>query len=156
MGKQLVTIVKQKIQELARLFMKNWQGSCFLSGYNSGLLLTGFCCCSPVRRCPAARRCSLRPAAVPTAGGHHCPARHVHRSRPVEQPCQRLPVLLGLHHDMLLPASRNCRPDLFNPSEFNLREWRGAPEQVGLQWGPQPWEPPIDSAIQLSFNYWGD
>lgn len=166
-GKHLFTIVKRKIQELARLFVDNWNGvsCCFLSGYNSWLLLTGFWSCSslrrcpPVWRCPPVRRCSLRPAAVPTAGGRHCPARHVHRSRPVEQPRQRLPVLLRLHHDMLLPASWHCRPDLFNPSEFNLREWRPHPwagRLVGLQWGPQPCERPIDSAIQLSFNYWGD
>lgn len=109
-----------------RVFVDSWNGvsRCFLSGYNSWLLLTGFWSCSSLRRCPAVRRCSLRPAATPSAGGHHCPARHVHCSRPVEQPRQRLPVLLRLHHDMLLPASRNRRPDLFDPSEFNLREWR--------------------------------
>lgn len=160
-GKHLFTIVKCKIQELARLFVDNWNGvsRCLLSGYNSWLLSAGFWSCSSVRRCPAVRRCSLRPAALPTAGGHHCPARHVHRFRPVEQPRQRLPVLLHLHHVMLLPASRNCRPDLFNPSEFNLREWCLHPwagRRVGLQWGAQPCERPIDSAIQLSFNYWGD
>lgn len=109
-----------------RVTVDSWNGvfRCFLSGYNSWLLLTGLWSCSSLRRFPAVRRCSLRPAATPSAGGYHCPARHVHRSRPVEQPRQRLPVLLCLHHDMLLPASRNCRTDLFNPSEFNLREWR--------------------------------
>lgn len=70
----------------------------------------------------AVRRCSIRPAALPTAGARHWPARHVHRCWPADQPRQRLPVLLHLHHDMLLPASRNCRPHLFNPSEFNYRE----------------------------------
>lgn len=152
-GKHLFTIVKRKIQELARLFVDNWNGVSrgFLSGYNSRLLLAGFWSCSSVRRC------SLRPAAVPTAGGRHGPARHVHRSRPVEQPRQRLPVLLHLHHDLLLPASGNCRPDFFNPSEFNLREWCPHPWEGRLvQWGPQPCERPIDSAIKLSFNYCWD
>lgn len=74
---------------------------------------TGLC------RFPSVWRRSIRPAALPTAGPRHRPAHHVHRSRPAEQPRQRLPGLLHLHHDMLLPASRNCRPHLFNPSEFN-------------------------------------
>lgn len=70
-------------------------------------------------RFPSVRRRSIRPAALPAAGPRHRPAHHVHRPRPAEQPRQRLPGLLHLHHDMLLPASRNCRPHLFHPSEFN-------------------------------------